>query len=80
MTVAAQVRMRQVRRCPEPENSLPPQRGFGEFPVRGTPEMHDSYVVLVLKFCRRMGREGVANFRLSPSYDRRLLKFPETMT
>jgi hypothetical protein len=80
MTVAAHLRMRQVRLRPEPENSLPSQRDFGEFRVRGMLEMHDSSMVLVRDLGRRKVREDAAKFRVFPSCDRPFLKAPETMT
>jgi hypothetical protein len=56
---------------------LPP--GFGEFRVEGMLEMHDSSMVLVRKFCLRVGREGTPHFAIAPSCDWLLLKVPETM-
>jgi hypothetical protein len=56
---------------------LPP--GFGEFRVEGMLEMHDSSMVLVRKFCLRVGREGAPHFAIAPSGDWLLLKVPETM-
>jgi hypothetical protein len=80
MTVAAHARMRQVHLGPEPEIRCRRSGVVANVGFEGMLEMHDSSMVLVRKFCWRMGREGVTNFYTGPSRDRLFLKVPETMT
>jgi len=80
MTVAAQVRMRQVHLCPEPEIRCRCRGVLADFALEGMLEMHDSSMVLVWKFRLRMACEAPVNFCIAPSCDGLLLKVPETMT
>jgi hypothetical protein len=79
MTVAAQVRMRQVDLCPEPETRCCWSGVLANFGLEGMLEMHDSSVILVRKFCLGIACEGPANFCIAPSCHQLLLKVPETM-